>query len=40
MREELVKKYAEKYSADVLDVQNSLESYNGFYKNMGFEYSI
>ncbi|MCH7902395.1 class I SAM-dependent methyltransferase [archaeon] len=40
MREELVKKYAEKYSVDVVDTENSLESYNGFYKNMGFGDSI
>lgn len=40
MREEVVKKYSEKYSLDVVDVENSLESYTAFYKNMGFKKSI
>ena len=35
-----MKKYTQKYSLDVVDVENSLESYNSFYKNMGFKDSI
>ncbi len=36
MRHETVKKYVDKYSLGVVEIQNSLESYNSFYKNMGF----
>ena len=40
MRNEVVKKYVEKYSLGVVEVENSLEQYDSFFKNMGFKESI
>jgi len=40
MRREVVKKYVEKYSLGVVEIENSLESYNTFFKNMGFKEPI
>ena len=40
MRPEVVKKYVEKYSAGVVEVENSLAQYNSFYRNMGFSGGI
>ncbi len=36
MREETIKKYLGKYSLGVVETENSLQSYNSFYRNMGF----
>lgn len=36
VRGEAVKKYLDKYSLGVVETGNSLQSYNSFYKNMGF----
>jgi ubiquinone/menaquinone biosynthesis C-methylase UbiE len=40
MREEIIKKYVGKYSLDVVDNHNSLELYEGFFKNMGLKKTI
>lgn len=40
MRHETIKKYVDKYSIGVIDIQNSLENYNSFFTNMGFSESI
>ena len=40
MRNEVVKKYIEKYSLGVVETENSLEQYNSFFKNMGFKETI
>jgi len=40
MREEVIKKYVEKYSLDVVDNHNSLGLYEGFFKNIGFNKTI
>lgn len=40
MRREVIRKYVEKYSLGLIDVNNSLEEYEKFYKNMGFSESI
>lgn len=40
MRREVVRKYLEKYSLGVVDTHNSLEQYEGFFKNMGFKETI
>ncbi len=36
MRKETVKKYVKKYSLGLVEVENSIESYNSFFRNMGF----
>jgi len=40
MRKEVVKKYVEKYSLGVVEIKNSIEQYNSFFKNMGFKEPI
>lgn len=40
MRHDVTKKYLDKYSLGVVDVDNSLEQYNSFFRNMGFKESI
>ena len=40
MRRETVKKYLDKYSLGVVEIENSLDSYNSFYRNMGFSEPI
>ncbi len=40
MRRETIKKYLDKYSLGVVDIENSRESYNSFFKNMGFKETI
>ena len=40
MRKEVVKKYVEKYTLGVTEVENSLEQYNSFFQNMGFKEKI
>ncbi|MCR4336154.1 MAG: class I SAM-dependent methyltransferase [archaeon] len=40
MRKEIVKKYVDKYSLGVTDIENSLIQYNSFFKNMGFNETI
>ena len=40
MRHEVVKKYVDKYSLGVVEIENSLESYNTFFRNMGFKETI
>ena len=40
MRNEVIKKYVEKYSLGVVEIKNSLEQYNSFFKNMGFKEPI
>ncbi|HLC79279.1 MAG TPA: class I SAM-dependent methyltransferase [archaeon] len=40
MRREITKKYMDKYSLGVVDIENSLALYNSFYKNMGFSGTI
>ncbi|VVB99723.1 Methyltransferase domain protein [uncultured archaeon] len=40
MRSEIAGKYMEKYSLGVVDAQNSLQSYNSYFRNMGFSGTI
>ncbi len=40
MRNEAVKKYVKKYSLGIVEVENSLERYNSFFRNMGFKETI
>ncbi len=40
MRRETIKKYLEKYSLGVLEVENSIDLYNSYFRNMGFEEPI
>ena len=40
MRNEIIKKYVDKYSLGVTDIENSLDLYEGYSKNMGFEDTI
>ncbi len=40
MRNDIVKKYLEKYSLGVVEIENSIEQYESFFKNMGFDKTI
>lgn len=40
MRNEVVKKYIDKYSLGVVENENSLEQYASFFRNMGFKETI
>ena len=40
MRGQILRKYLDKYSLGVVEVENSLEQYNSFFRNMGFKERI